>query len=140
MSDQKYKLTLTKKQADVISRCTEFFARVQLGQVEDLRHQLLDNKHVLGLSDTTKQKIKSLLNEIHTLITGSANESLSIHSLDISEDAQTAWDIYQVIRHVLAWERCPEGGIQVSFHEPRQTSKEPLTTLVNTGVEKEERS
>jgi hypothetical protein len=44
-------------------------------------------------------------------------------------DGQVTWDIYQVIRHAMAWHRNPNGGWTVDFDEPMVASNEPLPSV-----------
>jgi hypothetical protein len=47
----------------------------------------------------------------------------------VPERYKTAWDLQQVIRHVLAWDANPEGGFGVNFHEPLKSGKHGLATM-----------
>ena len=47
----------------------------------------------------------------------------------INDSFRVAWDLQQVIRYRLAWDRNPEGGIQVIFDEPLKSSQEPLACI-----------
>lgn len=38
-------------------------------------------------------------------------------------------DIMNVIRHRLSWDKYPEGGKTVNFHEPMKFGEEPLTEI-----------
>ena len=40
-----------------------------------------------------------------------------------------AWDIQQVIRHRIAWDRNPKGNITVDFDSPLKTSDEQLPII-----------
>lgn len=124
-----YTLTLSKEQAEVVSRATEFLARVQMGQLEDVYYQLLDGQKLKDLHRTQQQTVRQLLADAALIITGHRGATLGIHTEAVPDSARTAWDIYQVVRHVLAWERQPEGGIQVSFDEPRSVNNKPLATM-----------
>ena len=124
-----YLLKINKDQAHIISNCTELYARIQMGQVEEVDYQLLNNQKYQELSHFAQSEVRRLLAEIHTLLTGATNTSFGLHNKDIPDSARTAWDIYQVVRNVLAWERKPEGGIQVYFNEPFKTAEVELATM-----------
>jgi hypothetical protein len=52
-----------------------------------------------------------------------------ITSKKIPEESRIAFDLEQVIRHRLAWDKKPEGGHTVDFHEPHSWSNCPLAKI-----------
>jgi len=54
---------------------------------------------------------------------------MEFFSEKIHDVFRIAWDLQQVIRHRLAWDRNPKGGIQVSFDDPLKSSREPLASI-----------
>ena len=125
-----YNLQISEEQAQVISRCTEFFARVQMGQLEDVFYQLMDSPKFLGLSVDERQALRSLLAEAGQAFTKlGTGASFGIRNEGIPEAARVAWDLYQVIRQVLAWKRQPTGGDQVQFSDPMQVAGTELAHM-----------
>jgi hypothetical protein len=60
--------------------------------------------------------------------------SLGIHNPQVSDEARTAWDLYQVIRHHYAWLRNPQGDITVDLDTPRRVGKEPLPAVTRVAA------
>lgn len=129
-----YTLTVSKEQAEVISRATEFLARIQMGQLEDVYYQLLDGQKFKNMQHTEQQSVRQLLADAALIVTGHRGATLGMHTQNVPDSARTSWDIYQVIRHVLAWEDHPQGGIQVDFHEPLKVSGQPLAKFERVEV------
>jgi len=125
-----YQLTVSEEQAEVISKSVEFFARINMGQLEEVFYQLLDNPKFLDLSVDERQAFRSQLAEASLMFTKlTSGASFGIHNPDIPEQARTAWDVYQIIRQVLAWERQPTGGDSVNFGNPFKTGVEDLARM-----------
>jgi hypothetical protein len=69
--------------------------------------------------------------------------SLGIRNKDVSEASRIAWDLYQVLRHRLAWDLAAAEGIvgnadsqrkwpemmQVHYDEPSRVSEQPLALI-----------
>ena len=60
--------------------------------------------------------------------------SFGIHSDAVEDNARVAYDMQQVLRHRLAWDREPKGGMIIDFDTPWMTStkKVPLATVTRT--------
>lgn len=79
--------------------------------------------YLAQLSEENFIKLKEELKELETIVTGLDKGAYhGIHSRTITDNARIAYDIEQVIRHRLAWDRQPEGGFQVDFDEPARSS------------------
>ena len=53
-------------------------------------------------------------------------EYFRIEDPRVPQAAKAAWDIYKVMRHRLAWEDQPQGGVAACFKPPVATSASPL--------------
>ena len=119
-----YNLKLNEAQMRVIEKALDFYSRILCGQIEEVDRVLMYDARQVShrsclywhLEDFKKAAFPEL--GVHT--------SYAIGSPETPEGAKIAYDIQQVVRHVLAWDIHPEGGILVSFQEPEQLSKEPL--------------
>jgi hypothetical protein len=124
-----YTLYITEKQARTIGHACEVLARLGMGQFREaleclpLREAVPDGWHedMEGIAHILKK---------HTTIMHGVGAYHSIGSHKTSDTSKTAWDIYQVVRHRLAWDATPEGDpMSVMFDEPMRTSTEPLAWI-----------
>ena len=120
----KYQLTISEKQARVIISALDFFSRIGIGQLEEiLRHPQYAN--IIFNNNATYKVCKELLDEPKRLLTNfPPNASYGIGNPEVHSDCTISYDLMQVIRHRLAWDNNPEGGIQVSFGKPMRFSNE----------------
>jgi hypothetical protein len=109
-----YKLHVTESQLQAIRNACELLARVHMGQLfavaEALaRYNLADRYCEL------REGLEALQPLVHGL---PANSYPGIHSPKLADEAGQAWDIHRVCRHILAWDRNPEGAWTVDFDDP----------------------
>lgn len=107
-SSAEISLIMNIDQAKVLRDACELLARIRIGQIEQVAYTMMDAdmslmKHKEFLRKLTKQK-----------------------SIGDDEKADIAWDLYQVIRHTIAWHENPSGGISVIYDPPFQASCHPL--------------
>jgi hypothetical protein len=140
MSDHKYTLHLTERQARVIIDALDLFSRIGMGQLKEVSYVLRQNP--LPEPEAERDARITLLSDIRERLDmlsryWNANGFSGITSKSISDRFRIAWDILQVIRHRLAWDQKPEGGITVDFDEPMVTAREflPTISLVKTAKE-----
>jgi len=108
---KKYMLELTETQALLVRDALDLYARIGLGQFEAVCD-------VFGRSD-------EMLAGIHIAKKACgfpASGSHGLHNAKVHDRFRQAWDICQVVRNKVAWERKPEGGLEVQFYKPHQTS------------------
>lgn len=127
-----YTLHINATQARAISTACEVLARLGMGQFKDalehlpLRETMPDGWHedMEGIAHILKK---------HTTIIPGVGAYLANVSHKTSDQSKTAWDIYQVVRHRLAWDARPEGNpMSVMFDQPLKTSPEPLAWMEKT--------
>ena len=122
----KYTLTLTARQASEISSACEILARLKMGQVDMAVRELPGNQ------PKDYEAMREIQQMIERLVPAKIERGDSI-----------AWDLYQVIRHRLSWDREIERGniergeprnwsimMGVSFDEPMKMGSEPLAVIV----------
>lgn len=121
-NETKYVLTLTSEQASALSVACETLARIRIGQLDQLEDAIFWS-HPLPDKDAVDEHFKHLdefrnkLNELETIAFPKGWCSLGSDKF-----AETAWNIYQVIRYKQAWHDHPEGGTTVNFHRPLDIS------------------
>lgn len=140
--EQTYQITVTAKQAMLLSLACETIARLGAGQLRRALEHLPLNRETSGWN-ADMDTIGQILSRHTKNNIGGWHSSLSIHSDVTSESSKIAWDLYQVIRRRLAWDRAVEDGIvetiysprkwpemlRVFYDDPLKTSKEPLAKI-----------
>ena len=135
-----YTFTITDQQARVLSTACEVLARLGIGQFEDaLRH--LPQRDGIDWSawHADMRAIGATLSQHMPHGIDGHRSNLGIHNADPA--AQSAWDLHQVIRHRLAWDRATAEGVTdgrtrrwpammaVSYDTPHHVGNEPLATM-----------
>lgn len=121
-SEQEYSLRITQKQADVIKDACELYSRLEMGQwdtVADFIRTPLEHMEI-PLCEIREQlndlAVKARMKPSRWAFRGITHD-------ETHECGKIAWDVYQVLRHRVSWDRYPEGGMQVSFDKPFRTAK-----------------
>ena len=122
-------LKLTEKQAAVVVAALDLYTRVLIGQVEMVEEVL--RWTYPGLSAEGLQQARDLMKSVKEQLWGfGPGASHGIHSPAVHDNARKAYDLLQVVRNGIALAKKPEGGFQVCYDVPRQTStEEPLATV-----------
>ena len=126
--DKKYTITLNRPQLESLNMITEIYSRLCLGQMGELRNVRKDGILFSGVSDEIQSRVFPFL---------SFGQSYGIQSEAIPDAARTSFDLYQVIRHFLAWENEPNTPqtrkwpeqVQVIYDDPMKCGKEPLAKV-----------
>ena len=132
-----YQLKVSEEQAQVIADALELYARVGMGQLAhitehpDIRSRIFKNTEISleilrGVFEMVKQTVFNLpVNCYH-----------SLGCPEISDKNRVAYDLVQVIRHRLAWDRAgnpPERDYRtmygVIYDTPMHFAKEPLSKI-----------
>lgn len=117
---RKYNLEITEKQAKIIIQSLDFFSRMGCGQWNEIfYHPSIGFSKEPNINEIARNNINFTKNLIMGL---GKNEFIGIFESD--ECNKIAWDILQVIRHRIAWDNEPRGGIQVIFDTPFKSSKQ----------------
>lgn len=123
MADARYIIHATRSQLQTIRAACELYARIGIGQFASAV------EYPISLSITDVDAI----GRIREYLDGAEREFRSAKSADtgiggdnVPQPCKTAYDIHQVFRHLLAWQRNPEGGWAVDFDNPTQYGEEPL--------------
>ncbi len=132
MPKKTYTLTLNERQAEVVAAALDLYARIGIGQFEEIVS--IYEGAQMGLGKTTDagklHAAKRFVEDAKHELTGfPANASHGIMSDKVNDTFRVAYDIGKVLRHRLAWDRSPEGGYGVHFDKPDRIGKEPLPTL-----------
>ena len=130
MTEERYELSISEKQARVMVDALDLFSRIGIGQLREvLRHPQYER--VILRDNESYKYCERLLDQIKKLLTGfGPSASYGIACPEVHDDSNIAYDLLQVIRHRLAWDRNPKGGIEVYFDRPIQLSKEELAEIL----------
>jgi len=130
--DRPYQLSLTERQAQVLTEALDLFSRIGMGQLEEIAYVLRSYtkpSESSSLLSSRLDELKRLAREASNVWMGSPCGCRGISSEEIGDAFRVAWDLHQVIRYRLAWDRNPNGGLQVSFDTPMKYSQEPLANI-----------
>ena len=117
-----YMLTITERQAQVISTAVEILARLGMGQWRDgIEHMPLKRDYNTWYQDLAA--IGSILRKHMIDNVDGWTRTHGIHSDAVTEHSRMAWDIHQAIRHRLAWDKAVKEGIVQSIDSPREWTK-----------------
>lgn len=117
------RLSLPEPAALSFCSMLELYARLCLGQWEEIvslaRWEALRDATGRVLSADELKELQAALDEAKQDALGlSRNASWGIYSPALKESTRLAWQVYKAVRHRLAWDRRPEGGVGVTFDEP----------------------
>lgn len=132
-----YTLTLTEHQLELINDACETCARAAMGQVGDMLRYCRDRQGQPIYNWELMQAVEDLVKPHMGL---ARNESLGVGHM---AEADILWDLHQVLRHRLAWDRAAAEGRVASggprnwaemvahdYDEPLAYGSEPLATVV----------
>lgn len=103
-----YKLLLTENHADVLWKALELLSRVHMGQLDRVVDEFIECDY--GYSDKDMQTLRDIMEMgSHTVgcTSGSHRGIRACH-----ERAKVAWDVMQVLRHQLSWDRNPDPDLE----------------------------
>jgi hypothetical protein len=124
---KEYILKLNEKQIEILKKSLDFISRLQIGQISEIRDTFnsplsdrINEENKNSLRENLIKIKKDLFPELHE-----ENAYFSIYNKQKSpENARIAYDIYQVIRYTLAYDKNPKGGTTVDFNEVFPASSE----------------
>lgn len=123
MKDKFYSLKINEQQAQTLRLACEVLARLGMGQFHQALEALPVDWRKAYSQDWNEDLLvigKILSKHTQSNVDGWA-KSLGIHHA--SETSKTAWDLYQVIRHQLSWDRAVEKGFVENHNSPRDWNK-----------------
>ena len=104
---------------NLIIYALEVYCRLFMGQID----MVLD--HFNQLETDYYLELKDGMMTCEKFITGLiSNAYWGISSPHLNFESKIGWEIYEVIRHRISWDRKPEGGITVNFREPMNWTSE----------------
>jgi len=119
-----YNLQVTEEQLKVISTACELLSRIQGGQIREAFDYLPLKKGVdWEVYHQIQDELTKRMPEILKDGIDGWSSSFGVGHPELPESHDIAWDLYQVIRHKLSWERAVEEGVIESENSPRKWSE-----------------
>lgn len=106
------KLILTEEQAGIVASACEFYARIRMGQFNELVWHTLDIRLHSDDYCPRRDEAERLLLEVRRQIYPDLFGVGHSYGIGKFEDADKAFDVYQVLRHAMGDERRP-----FSYHQ-----------------------
>lgn len=108
-----FELRLTAEQAEIISKACEFYARIRMGQFDEIPYLCLPLGLQGGEYCSRRQAADKALLEARKFIYPELNGIGHSYGVGKFQDADRAFDVYQVLRYAQGDPRVP-----YSFDEP----------------------
>lgn len=112
----KYTLVLDERQAKLLAKACEFYARVNIGQWNEIFQSCVD----LRRDDycEVRDAMEPLMLQARQLVWPELQGVGHSFGIGKFEHADIVWEIYEVLRNRIAWTDHPEGGPGVDFSPP----------------------
>lgn len=121
MTEATYTLRLTETQAKVLCTACEVLARLGIGQFRDaLAHIPLDHHRAADEVLNWHDDLDLIGDRLSRHTIGNVNgwnSSLSIFHPLVNPEARIAWDLFQVLRHRLVWDKGEDFSITLPASE-----------------------
>ena len=141
MTERKYTITVTERQARIISNACELMARIGIGQWPEFLNYLPGAMR-LNWNDMREELLPIMERHLKPVAGNNGwSSSLGVGSDKSAPDTDEAFDLHAVIRHRLAWDRAVDNGITdgvtrnwdamfgVDYDDPMRWGKEPLARI-----------
>lgn len=129
----KYTLVLDERQAKLLAKACEFYARVNIGQWNEIFQSCVD----LRRDDycEVRDAMEPLLLQARQLVWPELQGVGHSFGIGKFEHADIVWEIYEVLRNRIAWTDRPEGGPGVDFAPPMSLAGRelPVCTVAVAG-------
>lgn len=147
MTERKYTITVTEHQARIISEACDLLARLGIGQWPEFINYMPDPLAFTGRDDAVEALRPVMADLLRQYSPAGAyidgyQSHLGIFNELAARGAREAWDLHQVIRHRMAWDRAIAEGLTdgttrnwtggmmgVDYDEPMHAGSEPLAVI-----------
>lgn len=131
---KKYSLTVNENQIKILSNALDFYARIGIGQYEEIADFSFDRlnhdgkSHWDNLKYMLRESMRHMLNALKKLRHGlEPNQSFGISSNEVQPHFKVAYDLVQVIKNKL-WEDSDTERYS-TYSTITKIGKEPLATM-----------
>lgn len=134
-----YVLSLTTEQAELVHRGLEFYARIGIGQLEEVLHHPAVVAQRQSLPARSPENARELVTQLKDeLFNLPRDAGQSIYSEEVPDATRVVWDIRNVIRHKLASDQGDYEPTRdfspltsVAFDTPRPAGSQALPVMEN---------
>ena len=130
-------LKLTDKQARIAARACELYARIVLGQFNEVILDLVDSDNVDEIT-SNREEIENLLLKVRSFFYPDLHGVGHSYGIGKFEHADRAYDVYQAIRSLFADPRIPFSYYKIPEARRFEDTEEVEETPVETAEETEE--
>jgi hypothetical protein len=128
MEIKNIQLTMTESQANTIMKALDFYSRVGMGQLKEIKNVIEYFNKDWDKADIVDDHIIAIKEVYFPEL--SRDGYYGIFGSDTPEESKISWDLIQVIRYAIAWHKYPNGGYTVDFGPPIKSSlKESLADV-----------
>lgn len=123
----KYIIECDEDHVKTISQALDYYSRLGGGQLELIIHDLFQN--YFYNDKTTYKELDELIHKLKLKLYGlPINGGFSIH--DTNDLFRICYDIHQVLRHRIAWDRNSDNKSGVDFYEPIKYGSKSLVKII----------
>jgi hypothetical protein len=115
-----YHIDLNTEHMQVLIQALDLYSRVGMGQFEEVAHVFESRRN---------ETLLTALNGAKVAVGLHPNSHRSISAEAVADSFKTAFDIKQVLRHRMAWDKQPDGGVGVAFDEPMRYGPYPMVRV-----------
>ena len=131
---EKYSVELTGEQIHILCQALESFTRLGIGQLEtvlqDLGFHSFDQfQEVMTTINGDLEYLAAVQTIKKKIFDQPMNGSYSIHNERVGDNFKCSYDMWQVLRNRVAWDKNPSGGITSDYNEPNKLSTHELIKI-----------
>jgi hypothetical protein len=125
---REYDIHLNETQVQALIFACEVHNRLCLAQIDTALSLTL-----MTAPTEKRAEIRDLCDKLKYIITGlPSNASYGVSCKEFGEQARIVSELFEVLRHRLAWDRCPTGGYTCDFSPVLKLSQQPLPKITCT--------
>lgn len=120
---RKYRLTFTEDHLHALLMATEFHERIAMGQFREVLEVVDPGFKLPHENREMAEQMLTIARRYLMPALATDNSYWGIRSREVRDENRVMYDILQVVRHRLAWDRHPEGGMTINFDRPWRSSE-----------------
>ena len=115
-------MSMSIEQGKILINALNLLSRISIGQIREIDTFFRFRK---PMEFKNQQEVEILVGQLKKAIFPELPDDgfISIAGKNASEEAQVAWEMLQSIRHTIAWDENPKGGMTVEYDIPMKLTK-----------------